>query len=459
MLLSKNFTLADESLLQHEDPSLNILTSEKVLSKTIPWINLRTGDIIKPRDLELIQKYDHKPIKEKLELFNQFGKDYAILFLSILDSSAQTETLQYVVTLIEEILSEDDKQANLFLKLKDPADPNTARLPLGPLYKLLMTESNDWYLVSKVCWILAVLNYKNRDIDPKDTEELFQWINLQIRTKQNPLEISTALGALQILLRKDELRETFYNNDGLNNVSGLIKTYAASNSTAAFQILYQATYALWLLSYNSVVSAKFGENQVIMRLGGLIRTSVKEKVIRMAIACLRNLVNKGSNNEEMIECNIVKEIDKLTQRKWADEDVIADLDVINQSLQKNMVELSSFTIYKQELFSGELEWSPVHKSEKFWRENHKNFEENNNKPLHVLVNLLRPSSKPLVLAVACYDIGEFVRFHPQGRQLLQNLGAKEMVMSLMNHDDPEVQKQALLSLQKMMVHNWEYLTR
>lgn len=31
--------------------------------------------------------------------------------------------------------------------------------------------------------------------------------------------------------------------------------------------------------------------------------------------------------------------------------------------------ISSFDEYSSELKSGRLEWSPVHKSEKFWREN------------------------------------------------------------------------------------------
>jgi V-type H+-transporting ATPase subunit H len=308
--------------------------------------------------------------------------------------------------------------------------------------------------------VVAFLNYKNTHHQTSDTDEIFKWCTNIIRHQQTPLEVSTALGALQVLLRKDHLRNSFYEADGLETLGGIIKKYTSSNSTAAFQILYQSTYALWLMSYNSNIAEKFGDAQIIQRLADLIRTSVKEKVIRMAVACLRNSIEKGNNNQHMIEFNVLKEIDKLVQKKWADEDIVADLELIQQSLQKNMVQLSSFTMYKQELMSGELEWSPVHKSEKFWRENYKNFEENNNKPLATLVTLLgRPESKPLVLAVACYDIGEFVRFHPQGRMLLQNLGAKVAIMNLMNHEDPNVQKQALLCLQKMMVHNWEYLSR
>jgi len=38
---------------------------------------------------------------------------------------------------------------------------------------------------------------------------------------------------------------------------------------------------------------------------------------------------------------------------------------------------SSFDEYSTELRSGRLEWSPVHKSEKFWRENVMNLNDKN----------------------------------------------------------------------------------
>jgi hypothetical protein len=77
---------------------------------------------------------------------------------------------------------------------------------------------------------------------------------------------------------------------------------------------------------------------------------------------------------------------------------------------------SSFELYKEEVMSGNLVWSLVHRSEKFWRENVGRFEENNFKVLGVLLELIRSSNNPQVLAIACYDLGEFVRFHPRGRK-------------------------------------------
>ena len=55
------------------------------------------------------------------------------------------------------------------------------------------------------------------------------------------------------------------------------------------------------------------------------------------------------------------------------------------------------------------------------------------------------------LAVGCHDLGQFILYHPQGRYIVSDLRGKELVMRLMAHPDPEVQKQALLCVQKIML--------
>lgn len=42
---------------------------------------------------------------------------------------------------------------------------------------------------------------------------------------------------------------------------------------------------------------------------------------------------------------------------------------------------SSFEMYKKEIMSGNLDWTPVHKSERFWKENAHLFEEDKYKLL------------------------------------------------------------------------------
>ena len=73
-----------------------------------------------------------------------------------------------------------------------------------------------------------------------------------------------------------------------------------------------------------------------------------------------------------------------------------------------------------------------------------------------LIELLSSSDSD-TLAVACHDISEFVKYHPEGRRLMTEFGAKQPAMGIRKHSDPEVQKYALTCVQRLMVINWEYL--
>ena len=55
------------------------------------------------------------------------------------------------------------------------------------------------------------------------------------------------------------------------------------------------------------------------------------------------------------------------------------------------------------------------------------------------------------LAVGCNDLGKFIEFHPHGRYIVNDLRGKELVMRLMSHPDTEVQKRALMCVQKIML--------
>ena len=59
---------------------------------------------------------------------------------------------------------------------------------------------------------------------------------------------------------------------------------------------------------------------------------------------------------------------------------------------------------------------PVHRSEKFWRENADRLNEKNYEILKMLIKLLETSQDPLVLSVASFDLGEYVRHYPRGKQ-------------------------------------------
>jgi V-type H+-transporting ATPase subunit H len=71
--------------------------------------------------------------------------------------------------------------------------------------------------------------------------------------------------------------------------------------------------------------------------------------------------------------------------------------------------------------------------------------------LRVLITILDTSSDPRALAVACFDLSQFIQYHPAGRVIVTDLKAKERVMKLMNHENPEVTKNALLCIQRLFL--------
>ena len=74
----------------------------------------------------------------------------------------------------------------------------------------------------------------------------------------------------------------------------------------------------------------------------------------------------------------------------------------------------------------------------------------------ILARLISTSNSPTVLAVAAHDIGQYVKFYPAGKKFIQEIGAKQQVMELMTHENPDVRYQALLAVQKYMTGGWEY---
>lgn len=118
----------------------------------------------------------------------------------------------------------------------------------------------------------------------------------------------------------------------------------------------------------------------------------------------------------MVQCKVLKQLSILEQRKFDDEDIAADIVFLNEKLQASVQDLSSFDEYSTEIKSGRLEWSPVHKSAKFWRENAGRLNEKNHELLRILVHLLETSKDPLVLSVGSFDIGEYVRHYPRGKK-------------------------------------------
>jgi len=218
------------------------------------------------------------------------------------------------------------------------------------------------------------------------------------------------------------------------------------------------------MTFNVSLAEKLNKYNVVPILADILSESAKEKVTRIILATFRNMLEKPTEREitqdhalSMVQCKVLKQLELLEGRKFDDPDITEDIEFLKETLQTSVQDLSSFDEYATEVRSGRLEWSPVHKSARFWRENSGRLNEKNYELLKILIRLLETSRDSLILSVAAHDIGEYVRHYPRGKHVIEHLGGKQLVMQHLSHEDPNVRYEALLSVQKLMVHNWEYL--
>lgn len=408
--------------------------------------------------------------------------------MSVLASQSTNSTdVAYIVLMLDDLIQDDRSRVKLFreVALEDNLDT---------LLKLLerhesSTASEADLLNQRLMHFIAVLFYPGlgygKPVEPCAALNKFaQTCRDRLAYENTPLKkMLHALSALQVLLREQSIRAaintemSFHRHCAklLHPDSKLLKENKNNN-----QLLYQLSFCLWLLSYDKQIAEELATTDIVHNMLRVMRDVTKEKVLRVCVACFRNLVDVADHNEKMIEEGALKQLVILRNKTWSDDEVVDDLQVVADALAKSVKILSSVDKYRAEVKTGQLTWTPVHKSESFFRENAEKFAPLG-KPavefedLILLCKLLRDKyaiqhktpEDETTIAIICHDLGEFARWHPRGKKILNEdekiygdgLGStKSLIMKLMsNSPDSEVNKNALTCIHKMMVTNWQFL--
>eukprot|EP00497_Spongosphaera_streptacantha_P003758 TRINITY_DN4488_c0_g1_i1.p1 TRINITY_DN4488_c0_g1~~TRINITY_DN4488_c0_g1_i1.p1 ORF type:complete len:169 (+),score=23.88 TRINITY_DN4488_c0_g1_i1:188-694(+) len=156
----------------------------------------------------------------------------------------------------------------------------------------------------------------------------------------------------------------------------------------------------------------------------------------------------------MVMKGLVGILESLGADKWDDQDILPLVKKIQKGLEGDVKALSSYERYIQELKSGQLQPGPVHTAP-FWKANAHKFEVDEFALIKELIKLLAVFDDNDTVALTCYNLGEWARFYPDGRKIVETLGGKDRIMVLLSHGDEEVQEQALLAIQKLLVQNWK----
>jgi len=258
------------------------------------------------------------------------------------------------------------------------------------------------------------------------------------------------------VLRVRELRRGFWQTP--HAVEALVNILKKNSPQSQMQ--YQVIFCFWLLTFETEYAAQINvKYDIIPTLIEIAKAAIKEKVIRVIIATFRNLVEKApdSNLAAMLVAKLLPFCENLAGRKWSDAEIVDDIQYLKEELSENFQSLTTFEEYASEVQTGKLQWSPPHQSEQFWKQNAARLNENDRELIRILARILSSSIDPVVLAVACNDIGQYVKYNQKdGKKFVQEVGAKQRIMELMTQEDSDVRYQALLAVQKYMVNAWEF---
>ncbi|KAJ8272514.1 hypothetical protein GJAV_G00090050 [Gymnothorax javanicus] len=436
----------------------NIIAAKaaEVRANKVNWQSYLQGQMISVEDCEFIKRFEMARAEEKQAILSNEGHQCAKTFLNLMAHISKEQTVQYILTLINDMLQENHQRVNIFF------DYAKRTKSTAWSHFLSMLNRQDLFTVHMAATIIAKLAAWGRELmEGSDLNYYFNWIKTQLSSQQlrvtgtemgsvshseSSQYVQCVAGCLQLMLRINEYRFSWVEADGVNCITAVL------SSKCGFQLQYQMIFCIWLLAFNPQLCESLRRYNVVPALSDILQESVKEKVTRIILAAFRNLLEKSAERETkqeyalaMIQCKVLKQLGNLEQQKYDDEDISDDIAFLLERLGESVQDLSSFDEYSSELKSGRLEWSPVHKSEKFWRENAVRLNEKNYELLKILTKLLEVSDDPQVIAVAAHDVGEYVRHYPRGKRVIEQLGGKQLVMNHMHHEDQQVRYNALLA--------------
>jgi len=470
-------------LLYEEEPSAvfdAVPTTQFLLrTKEIPWDIYMTARLISDHDLQLLRRYDKRDPEQRAKLLEDAGPLYVAALLSVLKNVTKDETVQYVLALLDDMLEADSSSAALFHQLdilhgaSDGGGAGDQVAPTPDPYSILLRllQRNDWFTDEKAALILAaVLDARpdkaglgkalaegagSRDLVARTVAAFLEWTLGQLRRPSHPTRgIPTAMHCLAVLLREGPVRTMFCRSPGAMQLLIPLVGMPSPGVQLNIQLLYETVVCVWELSFYRPAVDTLAVESVVAGLVDIVRLAQKEKLVRASLLALKNLLGQGDNPAlefAVVEKGLHKVVATRLEENWDDEDVPNLLEWMQDHLEAGALALTSLERYRKEVLSGHLRKSPLHDSEAFWLENAQHLADNNSALLRALLRILEVSRDPVTLAVACKDLSQFVTYYPHGRGIVSELKGKEFAMRLMVHGDPEVQREALVCVQRLLL--------
>ncbi|RVW14108.1 V-type proton ATPase subunit H [Vitis vinifera] len=223
------------------------LTTDQVLKRDIPWETYMTTKLITGTCLQLLRRYDNRSESQRAVLLDDDGPAYVRVFVSILRDIFKEETVEYVLALIDEMLTD--------------------------------------------CFGKVIGSYKRR----------------ALKKPSHPTRgIAIAISCLATLLKEPLVRSSFVQADG---VKLLIPLISPASTQQSIQLLYETCLCVWLLSYYEPAIEYLATSRTLPRLVEVVRVVVltlKNLLSKGAFGAQMDLMEALNQLDEGLKANIKK---------------------------------------------------------------------------------------------------------------------------------------------------------
>jgi len=425
------------------------------------------NNLLQKSEAEVLQSCEQNLLEEREGFLDKNCRSVVGAILSVLSLSKNSSEQQRAANLFLSLLT-CKTEVRLRESIAAVANQDPKRKLFQPLIAFLDKDKRS--LASTCAHILSILfafdaTYELEPLDLviQQCSYVADWLSSNlVDNESTPEDFRLAvLSSLCQFVRHDRPRLAFASKDNIKNLSYVLE----NNKQEPVSIIYKTIFVFWMLSYAHSAEAKqlVGESFEKIFISRLILEILKgyltEKIIRVTLSFTRNLAagNLGQRiRRELVGAGVLEQVTILSSKNWNDRDIIEDINAIQSDLEQERKVMNSFELYREEVLSGALSWTPVHKDRVFWSENVQRLDKNNFEVLGMLVRLVEETHSPLVASVACHDLAMYMKYHPSGRMHIQRYNVKNRLMELMVTGEPEVKKEALFCIQMLFLHKWDF---
>jgi V-type H+-transporting ATPase subunit H len=398
------------------------------------------------KDLEAFRQSFRDTEEKQAALFHEANSLFPGVFANLLSTWHVRDPLNYICAYIDRLL-DLDFVATIAALLPYQQEIYTACERILGAHKDEIAQVP--FLTRTLLLLFGAIISESQSKPTDDKATRFIGRALPVLQSKDVAIAALPLEGLKRFLREDQYRNAFVAAGGVEVVLSLL---TAASKLSQHDTLYHVLFAIWELAYSSEGVGKLSGADFVSSLSKLLSTvpPEREDLVRLFTAIIDQLNASTIFVENAYDNDLLRLYRAYVGKRYVDPDLGKQISGVAETLHQALKHLSLWEKYVREVRSGVLRFTVSHKSELFWKANLERFGEGNYRVLQLLKELLSSEDQETV-CVACHDLGEFATRSPIGRVKLEEIGAKEAVMTLMSSPVQNIQREAVRTTQLLLL--------